>query len=127
MSVVISASWAAMFGILKSEAVSDNDSGRIVIVLERPYDFLRRALANVLEEQSGIENITLANGSVGISVETTDSITIKNVIIANTTTGLQCTVNATITLDNTVIDNNTTGVNCSNLSDITATNTITGP
>jgi hypothetical protein len=44
-----------MFGILKSEAVSDNDSGRIVIVLERPYDFLKEELESVFEEQSEIK------------------------------------------------------------------------
>jgi hypothetical protein len=43
-----------MFDILKAEAVSDNECGRIVIVLERPYDFLKGELANVFEEQSEI-------------------------------------------------------------------------
>ena len=43
-----------MFSILKPESPSVNDSGRVVIVLERSYDFLRRELENVFQGQSEV-------------------------------------------------------------------------
>jgi hypothetical protein len=41
-----------MLNILESAADSENENGRIVVVLERPYDFLKRQLESVLAGQS---------------------------------------------------------------------------
>ena len=42
-----------MFSVLKSESVTEKDIVRIVLILERPYDFLEKQFQNAFEGQSG--------------------------------------------------------------------------
>ena len=41
-----------MFSVLKSELVSEKDISRIVLIIERPYDFLEKQLKKAFEGQS---------------------------------------------------------------------------
>ena len=41
-----------MFSVLKSESVSEKDISRIVLIIERPYDFLEKQLQKAFEGQS---------------------------------------------------------------------------
>ena len=43
-----------MFSVLKSESVSENDFMRIIVILERPYAFLRGQLKKAFESQSDV-------------------------------------------------------------------------
>lgn len=74
---------------------------------------------------SEINNITIKNGSIGISASDISSLSISNVIIVGNSYGISLDGSTSVTIYNTVIDqNSSSGISLANSSSVTLQNTI---